>query len=86
MEQSSWPPRWLTPVPAEAIKLGRHFEPVSLFAEAFGIITKDSVAGVTGTALDLRPLHVRLLEPMFAVEDGGSRSQLPLVGLPRQKG
>ena len=48
MEQSSWPPRWLTPVPAEAIKRGRHFEPVSLFAEAFGIITKDSVAGVTG--------------------------------------
>ena len=62
MEQSSWPPRWLTPVPAEAIKRGRHFEPVSLFAEAFGIITKDSVAGVTGTALNLRPWQVSLLE------------------------
>ena len=86
MEQSSWPPRWLTPVPAEAIKRGRHFEPVSLFAEAFGIITKDSVAGVTGAALDLRPWQVNLLEHMFAVEGGGYRHQSQLVGMPRKNG
>ena len=41
MAQSSWPPRWLTPVPEKAIELGRKYEPIVEFAEAFGVITKD---------------------------------------------
>jgi hypothetical protein len=48
MAQSSWPPRWLTPVPEKAIELGRKYEPIVEFAEAFGVITKDSVAGKSG--------------------------------------
>jgi len=55
MTVEPWPPRWLTPVPESAIELGRVMEPVVDFAEAFGIVTKDSVAGKSGSALRLRP-------------------------------
>ena len=41
---SSWPPAWLTPISDEMIQLGEG-EDVIDFAEAFGIITKDSIAG-----------------------------------------
>ena len=47
MTVEPWPPRWLTPVPESAIEAGRVMEPVVDFAEAFGIVTKDSVAGQT---------------------------------------
>jgi len=86
MEQTSWPPQWLTSVPVEAIEAGRRFEPVADFAEAFGIITKDSVAGKSGNALALRPWQVNLLEHMFAVEGGGYRHQSQLIGMPRKNG
>jgi hypothetical protein len=77
MDQSSWPPRWLTPVPEKAIERGRREEPVAEFAEAFGIITKDSVAGKSGAPLVLRGWQQSLLEHMFAFEGaviGTSRS------------
>jgi hypothetical protein len=61
MEQSSWPPRWLTPVPEKAIEAGRRMEPITTFAEAYGLITKDSVAGRSGEPLRLRPWQVSLL-------------------------
>ena len=83
MEVSSWPPRWLTPVPEKAIEAGRREEPIADFAEAFGIITKDSVAGKSGEMLKLRPWQVSLFEHLFAYEDGGYRHQSQLVGMPR---
>jgi phage terminase large subunit-like protein len=86
MEQSSWPPRWLTPVPEKAIEAGRRLEPVTEFAQAFGIITKDSVAGRTGEPLVLRPWQVSLLEHLFAYENGGYRHQSQLVLMPRKNG
>jgi phage terminase large subunit-like protein len=86
MEVSSWPPRWLTPVPEKAIEAGRREEPIADFAEAYGMITKDSVAGKSGEMLRLRPWQVSLFEHMFAFEDGGYRHQSQLVGMPRKNG
>jgi len=85
-EVESWPPRWLTPVPEKAIQAGRDEEPICDFAEAYGLITKDSVAGGSGSPLVLRPWQVSLLEHMFAFENDGYRHQSQLVGMPRKNG
>jgi phage terminase large subunit-like protein len=86
MTLSSWPPRWLTPVPEKAIVRGRIQEPIGRFAEKFGIITKDSVAGKSGQPLVLRDWQRSLLEHMFAAEVGGYRHQSQLVLMPRKNG
>jgi phage terminase large subunit-like protein len=82
----SWPPAWLTPVPEEAIAKGREMEPVVDFAEAYGRITKDSVAGKAGGPLILRPWQKTLLEHLFAWDDDGLRHRVSLVGMPRKNG
>lgn len=82
----SWPPRWLTPVPEEAIERGRIEEPVVEFVEAFGRVTKDSVAGKAGTALVLRDWQRTLLEHLFAWDENGLRHRASLVGMPRKNG
>jgi phage terminase large subunit-like protein len=83
---SSWPPRWLTPVPEEAIARGRVMEPVVEFVEGFGRITKDSVAGSAGGPLILRDWQKTLLEHLFAWDDDGLRHRISLVGMPRKNG
>jgi phage terminase large subunit-like protein len=83
---SSWPPRWLTPVPEEAIARGRVMEPVVEFVEAYGRITKDSVAGKAGGPLILRPWQKTLLEHLFAWDETGLRQRVNLVGMPRKSG
>jgi phage terminase large subunit-like protein len=82
----SWPPAWLTPVPAEAIARGREMEPVVDFVEAYGRITKDSVAGKAGGPLILRDWQKELLEHLFAWDEDGIRSRVSLVGMPRKSG
>jgi phage terminase large subunit-like protein len=82
----SWPPRWLTPVPESAIAKGREMEPVIDFAEAYGRITKDSVAGKAGEPLRLREWQKSLLEHLFAWDDDGLRNRVSLVGMPRKSG
>ena len=82
----SWPPAWLTPVPEEAIAKGRVMEPVVDFIEAYGMITKDSVAGKAGSPLILRDWQKRLLEHLFAWDDDGLRHRVSLVGMPRKQG
>ena len=82
----SWPPAWLTPVPEEALAKGREMEPVVDFAEAYGRITKDSVAGKAGGPLILRPWQKTLLEHLFAWDDDGLRHRVSLVGMPRKSG
>jgi phage terminase large subunit-like protein len=82
----SWPPKWLTSVPAEAIERGRIEEPVVDFVEAFGRVTKDSVAGKAGTQLHLRDWQKTLLEHLFAWDDDGLRHRISLVGMPRKNG
>jgi phage terminase large subunit-like protein len=73
-------------VPEKAIELGREMEPVVNFIEAFGIVTKDSVAGKAGSPLVLREWQKSLVEHLFAWDDGGIRSRVSLVGMPRKSG
>jgi phage terminase large subunit-like protein len=82
----SWPPKWLTPIPEEQLARGRVEEPVADFVEAFGRITKDSVAGRAGSPLVLRDWQKRLLEHLFAWDDEGLRNRISLVGMPRKNG
>ena len=79
-------PRWLTPVPPESIEKGFGHEVIQ-FAEDFGIITKDSVAGRSGKPLDLRDWQRALIEHTFASDDGKSyRHRLAMWGMPRKQG
>ena len=81
----SWPPRWLTPVSEEAILAGEGHIAVG-FAEKFGMITKDSVAGNTGDPMELRDWQKQLLVRMFAYENGGLKHRINLIGMPRKNG
>jgi phage terminase large subunit-like protein len=81
----AWPPKWLTPVPSECLDAGEG-ELVADFAEAFGIITKDSVAGGAGSPLVLRPWQKELLRHTYAHENGGLRHRINLIGMPRKNG
>jgi len=83
---SSWPPKWLTPIPDDAIQRGKQMEPVVDFVEAYGRITKDSVAGKAGTRLELRDWQKRLVEHLFAWDEDGLRNRVSLVGMPRKSG
>ena len=65
-----WPPRWLTPIEDEYL-VGGEGEVVSDFAEAFGIVTKDSIAGKAGEPLVLRDWQKELVRHVFA---GDSRA------------
>ena len=82
----SWPPKWLTPIPETQLERGRVEEPVVDFVEAFGRITKDSVAGRAGSPLVLRDWQKLLLEHLFAWDDEGLRNRISLVGMPRKNG
>lgn len=86
MNVSSWPPRWLTEVPEDSIANGQGQDFID-FAEAFGIITKDSVAGSAGSPLILRDWQKELILNIFASdEEGGLKHRLNLVGMPRKNG
>ena len=68
MPVSSWPPKWLTPVPAEANTRG---DEVAMFIENFVTLTKDSVAGAMGQPLVLLDWQKELLRESFAVDENG---------------
>ncbi len=86
MTADNWPPRWLTPVPDEAIANGEG-EQVIQFAELFGIITKDSVAGRTGEQMILRDWQKEMIRQVFAHnDDHWLRHKVALLGLPRKNG
>lgn len=80
-----WPPQWLTPVPQSELENGDG-EVVADFAEAFGIITKDSVAGYAGEALRLRDWQRELINHVFAGDGNGYRHRINLIGMPRKNG
>lgn len=83
---ASWPPAWLTPVPAEAVARGDGEFAVE-FAETFGSIGKDGIAGRAGEALQLRPWQIELLKQLYARdEQGGLLAQTALIGMPRKNG
>jgi phage terminase large subunit-like protein len=76
----------LTPVPDDAIDRGDGEFAIE-FAEAFGTIGKDGIAGKVGDALVLRPWQKELVKRIFARDpDGGLRARVALVGTPRKSG
>ena len=80
-----WPPQWLTPVPQSELDNGEG-EVVADFAETFGIITKDSIAGKTGSPLVLRDWQRELMRYVFAGDEDGYRHRISLIGMPRKNG
>jgi phage terminase large subunit-like protein len=82
----SWPPAYLTPVPVEALAKGDG-EFAAEFAETFGSVGKDGIAGRAGDALRLRGWQKELLKCLYARdENGGLLAQTALVGMPRKNG
>jgi hypothetical protein len=65
---ASWPPAHLTPVDPAAI-LNGDGEFAALFAEAFGTIGKDGVAGKAGEPLRLRDWQKELLKRLYARDE-----------------
>ena len=83
---TSWPPAVLTPVSDEAIARGDGEFAIE-FAEAFGSIGKDGIAGRAGEALRLRDWQKELLYRLYARDDdGGLLAQTALIGMPRKNG
>lgn len=82
----SWPPAILTPVPADAIARGDG-EFAAAFAETFGSIGKDGIAGRAGDPLVLRDWQKELLLRLYARdENDGLLAQTALIGMPRKNG
>jgi phage terminase large subunit-like protein len=83
---SSWPPRWLTPVAKESLE-SRRAAQVIAFIEAYGLQTKDTIAGKSGSQLQLRDWQIELIKHLFA-EDANGRllARTALVGMPRKNG
>ena len=83
---ASWPPAWLTPASDAEIVAGDGAFAIA-FAELFGSIGKDGVAGRAGQALQLRDWQKSLLQHLYARdESGGYRFQTALIGMPRKNG
>lgn len=82
----SWPPAYLTPVDLAAIARGDGLDAAE-FAELFGSIGKDGIAGRAGEALRLRDWQVELLRHLYARdESGGYVARTALIGQPRKNG
>ena len=83
---ASWPPRWLTPVDESALAASDG-DFASDFAELFGSIGKDGIAGRAGEALKLRPWQRDLLRHVYARDAaGGYKASTALIGMPRKNG
>ena len=80
-----WPPQWLTPVPQTDLDNGEGEVAID-FAEVFGIVTKDSIAGKAGAPLVLRDWQKDLMRHVFAGDDSGYRHRISLIGMPRKNG
>jgi len=83
---SSWPPYFLTPVNERALKKSDG-NIAADFAETFGSISKDGIAGKTGDPLRLREWQLNLLRHLYARDlDGGYLARTSLIGMPRKNG
>lgn len=84
--RASWPPLYLTPVAEDALERSDG-KWASAFAEAFGSIGKDGIAGRAGEPLVLRDWQRTLLDYLYARdESGGYVARTALIGMPRKNG
>ena len=82
----SWPPAFLTPVDSVSLARGDGLDAAE-FAELFGSIGKDGIAGRAGDALRLRDWQKELLRHLYARDEfGGYVARTALVGMPRKNG
>ena len=82
---SSWPPKWVTPVAPDG-DLTRA-EQVIAFINTYGMVTKDTVAGRSGSRLELRPWQENLIRDLFVADSNGRlKTRTALVGMPRKNG
>ena len=82
----SWPPAFLTPVDPDALARSDGWK-AAIFAEAFGSIGKDGIAGRAGQMLRLRDWQEELLRHLYARDsDGGYAARSALIGMPRKSG
>lgn len=83
---SSWPPQYLTPVPAADVKRSDGPDVVD-FIETLCTVTRDTFSGPSGSPLELRLWQQRLLAHLFARRaDGRRRHRMALIGEPRKNG
>lgn len=81
-----WPPRWLTPVAAADLDRGDG-EHAAKFIELMCHITKDSIAGPSGSLIVLRDWQRQILLHVLARRpDGRYRNRTSLVGVARKNG
>ena len=80
----SWPPRWLT---HDVEDTSKKAQLAIDFIDVCGVITKDSIAGATGSKLTLRPWQKDIIRNVYAQDDnGGYLRKLALIGVPRKSG
>ncbi len=82
---SSWPPRWITPVPDSALENSHGLRTID-FINTFATVTKDSVGGAAGTPMILRDWQKQLLLNAFAADGDGFKHKVILTGVPRKNG
>jgi phage terminase large subunit-like protein len=81
---AGWPPRWLTPVPAAALKASRG-DDVTDFINGFCRVTKDSIGGRAGELIEIRGWQNMLLRNLLAQRpDGRLSHRQALIGLARK--
>jgi phage terminase large subunit-like protein len=85
-EIPGWPPRWLTPVPAEDLERGDGRLFID-FGQATCRIDKDSLGGAAGELIAFRPFQQQLLLHLLARRgDGRLRHRQALIGEARKNG
>lgn len=83
---SSWPPALLTPVSDAERAAGDGVE-VAEFISGLCVQVKDSVGGLAGEPLSLRPWQRRLLDDVFARRaDGRRKHRTAIIGMARKNG
>ena len=86
MQESSWPPRWLTPVTKKEIQDGDG-QLYSQFAEAVCRVTKDSIAAPAGQLIEYRDWQKELLNHALARKANGRfKHRTALIGMGRKNG
>lgn len=81
-----WPPRWLTPVPAEDVARGDG-QLLTQFGQAVCRVDKDSLASPAGQLIVFRPWQCELIGHLLARRpDGRYRHRQALIGEARKNG
>lgn len=80
----AWPPKWVTPAIHGDLTRA---DQIIAFIDAYGLVTKDTVAGRSGSKLVLRDWQRELIRELFVTnEQGRMKHRTALIGMPRKNG